>query len=391
MLRIILVNKYARLTGGADRHCLDLAGLLRARGHSVRMLSVADRDNRNSAGAFVPPIVTHETRDSLPASKRAGVLTRALWNRPAAAAMRRLISEFKPDLVQAHKLYPQLSVAPVFVAHDAGVPVVQWAHDYEFIAANPEDHHGHPIDRMESAAVYRALNSATFVVRRRVHAPRVARWLVASRFAASVYAQHQIHCDVLQVFQLGTAETPPGYESRKGAFFSGRLTDAKGVRDILEIARHVPELELTVAGRGTLEDDVKRAAGSLANLRYAGFVDRETARRLVQRARVALVPSRWAEPGGRVAVEAMAAGTPVVAYPNGGLAEYVSDSGGGLLVAQDPTALAATALRICHDRELWNALSLAGLRGVRRVHSPERYMERIDAIYREVVSQGPRP
>lgn len=383
-MRILLVNKYTRLTGGADRHCLDLADLLTARGHSVRFLSFTGGRSDELGGAFVTPTVTHETRDRLLPSERLGVVTRALWNRSAAAAMRRLISDFRPDVVQAHKLYPQLSVAPVLVAHAAGVPIVQWAHDYEFVAAHPEDDRGSRLDHLESTGAYRALNTATFVVRRRLHVPRVSRWLVASRFVRSVYAQHGIDCDVVELFQSAPEEAPPGYESRRGVVFSGRLTEAKGVRDVIEMAKHVPELEITVAGMGPLRRQVEDAAESLPNLRYEGFADRAAAQRLVEAARVVVVPSRWGEPGGRVALEAMAAGTPVVAYPRGGLAEYVSDSGGGLLVAEEPTSLAHASLRVARDRGLWDALSSRGQEGIRRLHSPQRYIERIEAIYAEV-------
>jgi len=388
-VRILLVNKYTKVTGGADRHCLDLADMLSARGHSVRFLSFRGGRSRELGGAFVTPTVTHETRDRLSGAERLAVATRAVWNRSAAAAMRRLISDFRPDVVQAHKLYPQLSVAPVLVAHAAGVPVVQWAHDYEFVAAHPEDDRGSRVDRLESAGAYRALNTATFPVRRLVHAPRVARWLVASRFVRSVYAEHGIDCDVVELFQSASEETPPGYESRRGVLFSGRLTEAKGVRDVIEMAKHAPELEITLAGIGPLRRQVEEAAESLPNLRYEGFVDRATAHRLVQAARVAVVPSRWAEPGGRVALEAMAAGTPVVAYPRGGLAEYVSDTGGGLLVAEEPRSLAESSLRVARDRRLWDALSSRGQDGIRRRHSPQRYMERVEAIYGEVVHPPP--
>jgi glycosyltransferase involved in cell wall biosynthesis len=384
-VRILLVNKYLKVTGGADRHVLDLAELLRERGHAVRVLSLMD-GGRREVGAFVPPTVTHETRDRLRGSEQLTVATRAFWNRPAAAAMGRLIVDFRPDVVQIHKLYPQLSVAPVLVAHAAGIPVIQWAHDYEFVAANPEDERGGRLDRMESRLAYRILNSATFVVRRFVHVPRITRWLVASRFVASVYARHKIDCEVLELFQHRTSERPARYESRGGVVFSGRLTETKGVRDVVEMAERAPDLDITVAGWGTLQEYVEDAARSLPNLRYVGFLDQAAARRLVEGARVVLVPSRWAEPGGRVALEAMAAGTPVVAFPNGGLAEYVSDSGGGLLVAPDPEALTAASRRVARDRALWSVLSSRGLEGVRRMHSPERYLTRIEAIYDQVAS-----
>ena len=313
--------------------------------------------------------------------------THAVWNRSAAAATRRLISDFRPDVVQAHKLYPQLSVAPVVVAAAAGVPVVQWAHDYEFVAAHPEDDRGSRVDRLESTARTGRSTPRPSWFGVCVHGPRVSRWIVASRFARSVYARHGIECDVVELFQPRTDERPRDYESRRGVVFSGRLTEAKGVRDVVELAKHTPQLEITVAGTGPLRQIAETAASSLPNLHYEGFVDGVTAHGLVSGARVVVVPSHVAEAGGRVALEAMAAGTPVVAYPSGGLAEYVGDTGGGVLVPQEPRSLADAALRVSNDRNLWAALSSRGLEGVRKRHAPERYIERIEAIYDEVIER----
>ena len=52
-MRIIIVNKYAHVTGGADAYCLDIAAGLRAGGHDVAMLSTADARNGEVPGAFV--------------------------------------------------------------------------------------------------------------------------------------------------------------------------------------------------------------------------------------------------------------------------------------------------------------------------------------------------
>jgi len=52
-VRIVLVNKFAHVTGGADQHCLDLAAALTAAGHEVRMLSTADPANGWRSGAFI--------------------------------------------------------------------------------------------------------------------------------------------------------------------------------------------------------------------------------------------------------------------------------------------------------------------------------------------------
>ena len=112
-----MVNKYARVIGGADKQCMSLASALREEGHEVAFLAMESPANTELLGVFVPTSVTHETRDSLPARARARVVREAFWNSAAARAMEKLVDGFRPDVVHAHRLYPQLSVSSMAKAH----------------------------------------------------------------------------------------------------------------------------------------------------------------------------------------------------------------------------------------------------------------------------------
>ena len=348
-MRVLLVNKYAYVTGGADLNCLGLAEVLRRRGHDVALLSTASSQNVWVEGEFIEASVTHASRERLGAAQQVGVARRALWNPSAAAAMRRLIERFRPQVVHAHKLYPQLSGAPVIAAARAKLPIVQTLHDYEFLAASYRDHRGRWIDRDESKASFRALNTATYVLRRRLHAGKVDAWIANSRYVAARYGARGIVSTVLPSFVEPVTADPPSFLDRRGVVFVGRLSVEKGVRDVLELAESLPSIEFSVAGHGPLEEEVAAAAGRLPNLEFVGSLDHAAVLRLLERARVCVMPSRWQEPGGIAALEAMSVGTPVVAYASGGLAEYVGDIGGGHVIEPD-AARAGTGVRDASSR-----------------------------------------
>src|SRR5919197_178879 len=146
-MRILMVNKYAHVTGGADVNCLGLAEALVRRGHDIALLSTASPQNLFDEGEFIEASVTHASRQRLGAARQVDVARRALWNPSAARAMRHLVGRFRPQVVHAHKLYPQLSVAPVVAAAQAGLPIVQTLHDYELMSASYLDHSGGRVDR----------------------------------------------------------------------------------------------------------------------------------------------------------------------------------------------------------------------------------------------------
>jgi len=388
-MRILMVNKYARVTGGADLNCLGLAELLRRRGHDVALLSTASSQNVFSEGEFIPASVTHASREHLGASQRLEVARRAIWNPSAAAAMRHLIGRFRPQVVHAHKLYPQLSVAPVIAAARAKLPIVQTLHDYEFLAASYLDHRGRWIDRDESQLSFRALNTATYIVRRGLHARKVDAWIANSRYVAARYETRGIASTVLPSFVEPAMGAPLGFSDRHGAVFVGRLHEVKGVRDVLELAERLPSLKVSVAGHGPLEGEVAAAAGRLPNLDFAGSLDRAGVLELLEGARVCVMPSRWQEPGGIAALEAMSVGTPVVAYASGGLAEYVGDIGGGRVIEPDALALARECETLGRDQKAWEQLSARGAAGVASKHSPEPYALAVERIYGRLIDEAP--
>lgn len=89
-----------------------------------------------------------------------------------------------------------------------------------------------------------------------------------------------------------------------------------------------------VAGDGTYRGELESPCRRLRIVRattFTGFCDRMQLVRLYQAADVTVVPSIY-EPFGIVALESMAAGTPLIATRTGGLAEVVAPGRGGLVV-----------------------------------------------------------
>lgn len=391
-MRIVFVNKYATVTGGADRHALELAALLSERGHDIRFLAFRPDGEPQLPGRYINPTVTNETRGTIGKRKAFSVARTLLWNSAAAAAMVDLINDARPDIIHVHKIYPQLSAAPVVVAASRQVPIVQTAHDYEFISASPFGHARRSGNSAATPLIDHLVNGMSFAERRWLHVPKVKRWIVASDFVRAAHERRGIRPEVLQLFTR-----PPDHSERRsfgerrGLAFAGRLDRRKGIPDIVEIARRNPDIPIKIAGIGELEAEVRGAAVMLKNIEFLGHVDAKGVRELFAGARAAVMPSRWEEPAGLVALEAMLEGTPVVAYEAGGLTEYVERLHGGVVVPQGDLASLSEAAKLLHsDSGCWETLSAVGQAGVREFHAPGSYIAQIEEIYAEAAAAPSR-
>jgi glycosyltransferase involved in cell wall biosynthesis len=126
--------------------------------------------------------------------------------------------------------------------------------------------------------------------------------------------------------------------------FVGRLVSDKGCIDLIEALarmRHRPA-RLTVVGDGPEAPSLRRESARLGledRVRFVGQVTGEALVEAYNRHRVAVVPSRYNEPFGIVALEAMACGCLVVGSEGGGLVDAIGP-GGWTFPNGDPEALA---------------------------------------------------
>ncbi|MFZ0995812.1 MAG: glycosyltransferase family 4 protein [Candidatus Dormiibacterota bacterium] len=177
-------------------------------------------------------------------------------------------------------------------------------------------------------------------------------------------------------------------EERDTILFVGRLVPIKGVQHFVAIFRDLikefPDLRAEVCGEGPLYNAVVGAAKEFeGRLLVMGKVSESDLASAYRRARLLVVPSRY-EGLGSVALEAMAAGTPVLATDVPGLTDL---KGGGVeLVAPEDTAgLLKAARGILVDQSRWDEMSAAARQAVVEHYSWDAVRPQIAEVYRSVL------
>lgn len=360
-MRIGIVCPYSlTVPGGVQAQVLGLARELRRRGHETRVLGPCDGPPPES---FITPL-----GDSLPLAANGSVAPLAPDPSAALRTLRALHDE-QFDVLHLHEPLAPGPTSTALMVHRA--PTVATFH-----AAG-------------ASASYRLLRPALSRL-----LDRIEHKVVVSKDALALVQGHLGgHFEVLfngvELDAIRSVDPWPDHGGdRPVVFFCGRHEERKGLRVLVDAVQG-DDLAVTVwvAGEGPDTDELTRATGGDDRFVWLGRVtDREKFARL-RRAEVFCAPSLGGESFGVVLIEAMAAGTTVVASALDGYRNVATDGVDALLVEPgDPAALAVALRRAVGDRELAEQLRAAGTEraeGFAMSALADRYLE----IYRHLLSQ----
>ncbi len=179
----------------------------------------------------------------------------------------------------------------------------------------------------------------------------------------------------------------PRPHKRPYFLFVGRLESLKGLDDLLAAWERVGELDLLIAGDGSQFGRIQGRIAGDSRVQLLGHVSQPDLAALYFHARGCIVPSRFEEPFGLTAIEALAHRTPVIARSVGGLREIVNESGGGLLFdSVDQLVEAVNRLRL--DDALRQTMSERGYRACLEQWSPPAHLRRYYGLLSDIGAAG---
>ncbi len=176
--------------------------------------------------------------------------------------------------------------------------------------------------------------------------------------------------------------------------YVGRLVHEKGINILVDAMHRIlgrVDAKLVIVGDGYLKDELLgrvRYQGLVDKVYITGFLDDSTLKLLYRTADVCVVPSLY-EPFGIVALEAMAAGAPLVVSDTGGLSEVVEDGVTGLKVPPwNPNAIADAVIRILTDRGYGETLAQNAFKRVMERYGWRRIAEKTAEEYRSLLASS---
>ena len=389
-MKVLWLHNHYQVWGGESAAAEREAKLLRAAGTTV-----------------VQEAADNAAIDQMGALERAALPLRNAWSRSSYRRVRALCRELRPDVVHAHNVWPLLSPSVFAAARAEGVPTVFTAHNYYLSCLNGVLFRDGRIctdcvGRLPWPGVvhrcYRGtFGSATRLLGITVHRAlgifrRVDRILTPSAFLREHFLARGFPPEQVQAKWLSCedpwagarrASAPPGQPAE--FLIACRLVPEKGVHIAIEAAaRSQRPWRLCIAGDGPERARLASLVASLGLGPRVELLGHMPPLRLQERLATmtaVLLPSLWYETFGLTAIEAFAAGRPVVASALGAMREVV-DEHSGLRVPPGEVAAWAQALdTLAADPALVTRLGHGARQRYERHFTPARDAERLLAIY----------
>ena len=401
-MRILFVNKFLYPRGGAEAYCLDLSRELTARGHEVQFFGMQDEKNvvGNAAGLYAKPMDFHA-----PGAQKLLYPFRILYSTDAKKKALRLIDQFRPDVAHVNNFSFHLTPSILEAFRERGVPVVMTAHDYQLVCPNhllyipsSGDLCRDCVEKPSLRCISRgcihgsALRSAlgyleAQIYRRRDSYDAIDLILCPSRFMQEILSRQKRFAEKTIFLRNYCKPFGGGKKAEKGSYvlFFGRLSAEKGILNLLEAAKALPDIPFVIAGDGPLRDLVQ----TCANVRYTGFKSGAELEELVRGARFTVCPSVCYENCPLSVIESQQLGTPCLVTGIGGMKELAGEE----CRVPEPTADALVrAVRALYDSD--EMLKKASDELENRVHSYpslSSYADRLEEIYVEAIRKRSVP
>lgn len=323
-MKIGMVCPYSfDVPGGVQAHVVELARVFIERGHRVSVLAPASEDTP------LPEFVVSAGRAvAIPYN---GSVARLSFGPMAYTRIRRWIDGNDFDVLHIHEPNaPSLSMLALKIAEG---PIVATFH----------------------TSTTKSLVLSTFQgVLRPYHekiSGRIAVSELARRWQVEALGSDAVEIpNGVDVPAFARAPMLPGYPRTGGTvLFLGRYDEPRKGMEVLlgalpELVRRHPDVEILIVGRGE-EDRLRREAGPLArHLRFLGQVSDVEKASAMRSADVYVAPNLGGESFGIILIEAMAAGTAVVASELDAFRRVLRDGTAGMLVPVGDSARLAAAL-----------------------------------------------
>jgi glycosyltransferase involved in cell wall biosynthesis len=405
-MKILFINKFYYLRGGAERSFFETKRVLQERGHQVIPFSMQDERNESTPySKYFVNNVDFNRNHSL--REKIGIIPRVIYFRQARRKLEQLLHREHVDVAHLFNIAHQISPSILDSLKKFGIPVVQKLCDYKLICPTYNMlANGEVCERCHDGNFYHAVLqrcnkgslAASLLNAIEMYAHRglgLYRRGIDLFISPSLFLRRKMIADGVDdvpIFHLPnfieTREYAPRYGGQDYCVYFGRLSPEKGVTTLIRAMRGIEKFRLLIVGEGlereTLEDLVRDEG--LSNIEFVGYRQGDDLKEVVRDSLFVVVPSEWYENCPHTVLEAFALGKPVIGADIGGIPELISPEKDGLLFRPaDVLDLRAKLLLLATDSEKATKMGINAREKVERKYGADQYFQRLMTAYKQAI------
>ena len=255
--------------------------------------------------------------------------------------MKQKIKAFDPDVIHVHNIhYGEIPILRLL--KNTPTPVVKTFHDYTFFCECGWGIHGKKLCKGKPEKCLRdgEISPIHYLFRKPLH--KLRTYMLMKSFEKALAPSKDLTKLANKWMGTKTLHNFVDLEKygknseikKKGLLYFGRIADEKGIDDLLHAYSKIenpPQLKIAGKGDETKYRKMAEDLGIKEKVKFKGFIPEEEIPKLLQGAQAMVMPSKWRENSPLTLLEAMAAGTPVIAPEIGGFPDYIENEKNGYL------------------------------------------------------------
>ena len=405
-MKILFMNTFSAVHGGAERLLFDTSVELLERGHEVSIVFARD-DRRSKNPEFWPSRVNRYYIPELVLPFTDRHSWQAMRQTEQFVDGRRYLQDIlnieAPDLIHVHN-FPCIEVLGEI---ETDAPIVRTIHSYENQCENQKKQLpdgsicGHPlgIACRTHCGFEKSFKATRVRAENRFMKSGVSKLIAVSSYMRQVLLENgfpKSRIAVLPNFTRLNFKAADVLEENI-VLYVGRLTPEKGLLQLVDSLKLAStRMKLLVVGRdGALGHSefhrqiVQRAEEAGIEIEVQGWLVGDELRCAFARASIVALSSIWPEPFGLVGIEAMTAGKPVIAFDCGGIRDWLDHERTGFAVPHgDLAGFAARIDQLMGDETLRAQIGARARETARVRFSPDAHIRELLEIYTEVLNES---
>ena len=388
-MKILLIHNYGQFRGGAETYFESLCSELEKKGHKV-----------------IKYIKDYKTINSF--FDKIKISIGLFYNTRTDKELRKLIEQEKPEVAQIMNIYPLISAQVYKVLKKYKIPVIQRIQDYRFFCPKATLFRKKKICELcvtkklkypsfiygcyQNSKLASLIFSFAFYFHQIIGSYKlIDRYIFPTKFVRDYYIKYA-RIKKQKTIVISTFTDISQFKNNKRTkikekdffLYFGRLSEEKGIIQLLDIFKTLRDIKLVVVGDGPLKNKVVEYK-KYSNILIKGQLPREEIVTYIERALITIIPSIWYDVLPNVLIESYACGRPVLVPNTGFFPSLVKNKKTGLIY-KDFSDLKLKIIRLSNNIGLINNMSMQAKEENEIKYLPKIHYSKLISVYKKFLN-----